>query len=329
MDSAHTVTPGRLRRLREELIDEGTGVIESATSPDVVLEELDYALRPPRHERRAPTYGSIVLPTVDADHWGAVTGLRTELSPTFARDDHDVRRYADGLVSWTVRGIDGIDALAVFDRAAGSERDLVVISEATGAIVVQRRPDTGVRVVGSFGVARWDGSGWHVEPPFGSWFERASCGLTGEQSLIFDRLLRFAVHDLGALGIGALFVFGGEYDARRPGAFELRLEERMAAPPPLRLDRPTDLGPLRHVLGQIDGAAFVDATGVLRQLGVRLIPSAAAEETVSPIGGTRHTSARRYSADDPDAIVVVVSDDGPVTVFRAGAVIGRSSGESD
>ena len=206
-----SVAPGRLRRLREELIDEGTGVIESTGDPDVVLEELDYALRPPRHERRTPTYGSIILPTTPVERWGDITGLHTELSPTATRDDHDVRRYADGLVSWTVRDADGIGALAVFDRAAGSERDLVIVSEATGGVIVQRRPDTGVRIVGSFGVARWDGSGWHVEPPFGSWFERASCGLADEESLILDRLLRFAVHDLGALGIGALFVFAGAH----------------------------------------------------------------------------------------------------------------------
>ena len=286
----HSVAPGRLRRLREELIDEGTGVIESTPDPDVVLEELDYALRPPRHERRTPTYGSIILPTIPVERWGDITGLHTELSPTSTRDDHDVRRYADGLVSWTVRDADGIGALAVFDRAAGSERDLVIVSEATGGVIVQRRPDTGVRIVGSFGVARWDGSGWRVEPPFGSWFERASCGLADEESLILDRLLRFAVHDLGALGIGALFVFAGAQGSQGGGS-DVGFEERMATPPPLRLDRPTDLGPLRHVLGQIDGAAFIDATGVLRQLGVRLIPSARAEETVSPIGGTRHTSA--------------------------------------
>lgn len=316
MESTRRSSPGRLRRLREELLEEGVGVVEAVPDADVVLDELDYALRPPRHERRVPTYGSIVMPTVQAEEWTAATGLHVQLSVTSSHDDHDVRRYADGLVSWTVRDRDDIGALAVLDRAAGSERDLVVIAEASGGVVVQRRPDRGVRVVGPFGVARWDGSSWHVEPPFGSWLQRASCGLPDDESDILDRLLRFAVHDLGAAGIGALFVLGG----RQNGG----VEHRMATPPPLRLDRPTDLGPLRHVLAQVDGAAFFDATGVLRQLGVRLIPSAAAEEAVGPVRGTRHTSGRRFSADDPDAIVVAVSEDGPVTVFRAGQIVGRS-----
>jgi len=316
MDSLRHSSPGRLRRLRDELDEEVGDVFTAIADADVLLDEVDYAMRPPRHERRLPTYGAIVLPTVAAERWTTVTGLHAELNPTSSRDDHDVRRYADGLVSWALRSADGIDTLVVFDRSAGSERDLVVLGEATGATIVQRRPDRGVRIVGPFGVARWDGAGWHVEPPLGSWLERAGCGLPDDETRILDQLLRFAVHDLGAAGIGGLFVLGGH----QAGLFE----ERLPAPPPLRLDHPTDLGPLRHVLAQVDGAAFVDSSGVLRRLGVRLIPSASAEGTVDAVGGTRHTSARRYSADDPDAVVVAVSEDGPVTVFRGGRVIGRS-----
>jgi DNA integrity scanning protein DisA with diadenylate cyclase activity len=67
-----------------------------------------------------------------------------------------------------------------------------------------------------------------------------------------------------------------------------------------------------------------DAEGVLRQLGVVLVPSSAAEVSVEPFGGTRHTSGRRYSYDDPLATVIAVSEDGPVSVLRNGALIGRS-----
>ena len=77
-------------------------------------------------------------------------------------------------------------------------------------------------------------------------------------------------------------------------------------------------------MAQIDGAAVFDADGVMRQLGVRLVPSNAAEETIEAFRGTRHTSGRRYSFDDPLATVVAVSEDGPVSVLRNGAVLGRS-----
>jgi hypothetical protein len=59
---------------------------------------------------------------------------------------------------------------------------------------------------------------------------------------------------------------------------------------------------------------------------VRLVPSVAAEEEVDALGGTRHTSGRRYSFDDPSATVVAVSTDGPVSVLRRGEVLTRSPG---
>ena len=56
----------------------------------------------------------------------------------------------------------------------------------------------------------------------------------------------------------------------------------------------------------------------------RLVPSTTAEADVPAFRGTRHTSARRYSHDDPAAVVIAVSEDGPVSVFRNGAMVGHS-----
>ncbi len=81
---------------------------------------------------------------------------------------------------------------------------------------------------------------------------------------------------------------------------------------------------MQHVLSQTDGAALFDNEGTLTGLGVRLIPSRAAEEMVGPIGGTRHTNARRFSYDEPKSVIIAISEDGPVTVFRQGRMLGRS-----
>ena len=132
-------------------------------------------------------------------------------------------------------------------------------------------------------------------------------------------LLEFAVHDLGSRGIGSLLIYRPDGEPGPP------VEERLPTPPPLRIRRAPHLAPLRHALAQIDGAAIFDAEGVLRQLGVRLVPSNAAEESVEAFRGTRHTSGRRYSYDDPRATVIAVSEDGPVSVLRNGAVLGRSA----
>lgn len=319
METQRIVTPGRLRRLTEELIEEQLGVVERSSVPDVLVDEIDYALRPPRHERRTPSYGSFVLPERAVATWRDETGLEVVTSSTSDEFDDAVRRYADGLTSWTVRTRNGVDSMVVFDRAAGSERDLVVLAHATGATIVQRHPNGEVRLVGSFGVARWDGLGWHTEPPVDSWLHHATIGIDDDHTRSLDQLLRFAVHDLGAQGVGSLLVFDPA-DTRAT-----HLEHRLADPPPLNVGRPSDLAPLRHVLTQTDGAALFGTSGELLALGVLLVPSAASESAAGALGGTRHTSARRYSYDDPDAVVIAVSEDGPVTVFRRGDVIGRST----
>ena len=316
-----TPSDGRLRRLAEELDETGV-VLAPADDRDLLVEEVDRALRPVVHEGRVPSSGTIVGARSDPGTWEAKTQL--EISRE-ALGDHPLdaaRWFADGLSSWLLRRQDGCSEWLVFDRPAASERDLVVLAEALEATIVQRHPSGTVRIVGAFGVLRREVFGWHHEPPVGSWLDMMTACSIPHDVEILRPLLEFAVHDLGANRIGALLIYR-ERDDVGP-----EVEERLPVPPPLRIDRPTHLGPIRHALAQVDGAAVLDSRGVLRQLGVRLVPSGAAEGTVEAFRGTRHTSGRRYSYDDPYAIVIAVSEDGPVSVFRGGAILGRSPGSA-
>jgi hypothetical protein len=338
-------TERRLRRLAEELVDEGFAGVDTSTWSPGLLAELDYALHPAVHERRVPSYGAFVGPAVPPPAWEGPSQLSVTRREVTSESLPQARRFADGISSWLVRrgesrfhwaglsagggpvagsvlGDDGDDAgpieaeLVVFDRPAGSERDLVVLAEASGAALVQRHPSGTVRVVGPFGVLRWDGLGWHHEPPLSSWID-VDDGTTPTDHPVLATLLEFAVHDLGARGTGAILVYRPEDGG---GRFDVRLPE----PPALQVCRPADLAPLRHVLAQVDGAAVFDASGTLRQLGVRLVPSSSAESDLRPFRGMRHTAGRYYSYDDPSATVIVVSEDGPVTVLRRGQLLGRS-----
>ncbi len=314
-------TPAQLRRLADQLEEDAPGGMGAVRSPELVLAELDYAMRPTPHERRLPTYGAIVDPVVASGGWEGPTTLHVARRPTESYADSDTRRFADGLASWVVRSHEGANELVVFDRPVGSERDLVVLAAASGATVIQRHPSGLVRLAGTFGVLRFEGLAWHHEPPLSTWVDIIACGRNEGECCLFEDLLAFAVHDLGARGIGATLVF-------RPSSRSApEVDSSHAAPPPLRIDAPSDLAPMHHVLGQIDGASFFDETGTLRQLGVKLLPSRDAEAAVDAFRGTRHTSAQRYSWDDPSAMVVVISEDGPVTVMQAGAILGRSGTE--
>lgn len=312
----------RLRRLAEELQESGLP-LEPHPSPSrtLLLEEVDRALRPPVHERRVPSGGAILEPRADPAGWSAGTGLRFDRSPVGAGTLTDARWFVDGLSSWLIRRAGGGDDWMLFDRPAGSERDLVVLADVLEATVVQRHPAGVVRIVGSFGVLRWAGVAWDFEPPVTWWLKVVGAGSFDGEPEVLEALLRFAVHDLGSLGIGATFVYDPRNADQAAGAAGGGVEERLPPPPPLRIRRPTHLAPLRHALMQVDGAAVFDGEGVLRRLGVRLVPSARAERTVPALGGTRHTSAIRYSHDNPTATVIVVSEDGPVSVLRDGRVL--------
>lgn len=309
-------TSGRLRRLGEELVE--AGLVVDDPIRDLLIEEIDHALRPPLHERRAPSSGTIVHPTVDAESWPEVTGLHMTRAATRDQPLDAARRFADGLSSWILRLANEPVEWLIFDRPVSSERDLTVVARALGATVIQRHPSGLVRVVSESGVLRWDGYTWHHEPPVARWIDLMRACSDARDTARLRAFLEFAVHDLGANGIGALLVYR-ETDAAGP-----EVEERLPVPPPLSIERPVHLGPLRHALAQIDGAAVFDSSGVLRQLGARLIPSSDAEQAVDRFKGTRHISGLRYSYDDPSAIVIAVSEDGPVSVFQNGAVLGRS-----
>jgi hypothetical protein len=312
------VPAGRLRRLAEELEESGLRLQGSEAFRDMLVQEIDHALRPVVHERRAPSGGTILEPMSDPATWAPGAQLDITRGPVDQQPLSDARRFADGFSSWLLRRTDGTNEWMVFDRPAGSERDLVVLAGVFDATIIQRHPTGSVRVVGRFGVLRWQGYGWHHEPPVSSWIDAVTASADHGDPKVLEAMLEFAVHDLGSRGIGALLIY-------RPGAEPgPPVEERLPIPPPLRIRRAPHLAPLRHALAQVDGAAIFDAEGVLRRLGVRLVPTTAAEETVEPLGGTRHTSGRRYSFDDPLATVVAVSEDGPVSVLRNGEVLGRS-----
>ena len=313
------LTTARRRRLVEELSEQG--LVLDGTEPwhDLAVEELDYALRPPVHERRVPSYGALVAPRTAAWAWEEVTELSIERRP-IPGDPATARAYADGLSSWLLRWDAERAEGVVFDRPAGSERDLVVLAGALGAVIVQRHPSGTVRVVGPVGVYRYDGLGWHHEPMVSTWIDAIGEGVASDDRGVLARLLEFAVHDLGSRGIGAILVHGPDHDLPRT------FERRLPTPPALRITHPPDLAPLRHVLAQIDGATLFQADGTLREIGVRLVPSTEAETGVLGYRGMRHTSGRRYSYDDPGATVIVVSEDGPVTVLRGGALVAASTG---
>lgn len=213
-----------------------------------------------------------------------------------------------------MRGARHITHIACFGRNMADEYDLVELQVEIGGLVVQRHPNGQVKVFGPSGVVRWDGVSWHRDPPLEQWVRRLA-DLSPDITVSGIRpLLRFAVHELAARRIGATLIW-------RPAGNDVpahRHEPLVHNAPRLRLSHSGEAAALAQALSQTDGAALFDRETALIGLGIRLAPSSEAERLIGTLQGMRHTSARRSSHDDPEALVVVVSESGPVTIMYRG-----------
>lgn len=311
------VLPGRLQRLAEELEEEALPALEGVDDPVAALVELAYALRPQRFEGRVPTYGALLPPARALLSESLDLGTPVDLISVGDVDLQFARRFADGVTSFAVRCGDGISHIACFSRNMADEYDLVGLQSALGGTIVQRHPRGQVRMFGPSGVIRWDGVAWHCDSPIDAWIDRLRTVASGLPVDALRPLMRFALHELAAQRIGATLIW-------RPATGELpanRHEPLVHNTPRLRLHSVGEEAALAHALSQTDGAALFDLEPSLVALGIRLAPSADAERTIGAMHGMRHTSALRYSHDDPQSIVIVVSESGPVTIMHRGQAI--------
>ena len=279
-------------------------------------EELDYARRTPMFEGRRPIYGAIVVDDPEVLHrWDEAS---VELLDA-ASGIEDARTYSDGRSTYLVRSPRDPQrtTIACFDRALQYEADLVRMQEATGALIVQRTPVLGVsRLFMDDAVVGWNGRWWASRATAQSLFPLVLRHAPGLAPGVAEGLVSLAIHWLAPARAGATLV------VHDPDADQARLDMASAVPGPgLKVTNRRHYPPLLSTLQQRDLATLVDPDGTVRAVGVALRASRAALEAVANDQGMRHRSAQRWSFDHPESVVVVVSADGPVSVYCAGREI--------
>lgn len=318
MPSPDSKRARRLARLRDEIADEALPLPVNAPESEALLEEILYAQHPPTHERRVPRYGCVVF-AHDAARWlTSVRGQPSQRVMEAARIDPEfLRRFADGRSSFVVRERDEMVGLVCFDRTLEYEATLVELQRTSGALIVQRTAEGVVRICTQDAVIRWDAVEWQVKPQVWRFSPPVLHAVPQADSEVLERLLEFCVQWISPSQVGAILVWF-VVDVDQGNLPYVRLSSAQPTPLLFATER-AEFGAILSALGQMDGAGILMKDGRMTHLGAILQPSERAQQLVAPLGGTRHTSARRFSFDEPRAVVLVVSEAGEISVFSDGA----------
>ncbi|GAB6984384.1 hypothetical protein JCM10369A_09080 [Nocardioides pyridinolyticus] len=324
----------RRERMRAELEQEDVPILGGARYPDklageaatvdaILLEEIIYARHAPVHEGLRPRYGCVLV--ADLGEVGA--DEKSALREIVHHDVWSIRPMVDGSSTMLVRDLTG--RLGIIPVEVEDELALVDFLSRMKGVSVQRLADGRLRIGTRAGIALNDGGDWSLRPATGSVIR----SLTGELALPdgslsrlermreIGRLLELCYHGLSPNGIGATIVVNLSGEAA--DLFEGTSDEGAVPAMALNVFRREDQVLLRNMLAYEDGACLVDADGGLARYASKLKFSDKAVDVASEHGGSRHTSAKRFSFDHPGALAVVVSADGPITLFCGGSALAR------
>lgn len=307
-----------LRRLWSELEDDGVVLEVDGRVGALILDELEYARHPPQFERRTPLHGALIVPD---DRSLISSGELVDLLDLEDQPLATVRRFADGRSTYLVRQPDGTQQLACFRRSVQYEADMVEIQADIGGFIVQRTPMYGVtRLFTPMATIEWSGHRWTTRRNARAEQARLQPRLPGVPVPLLNGMLDLAIHWLSPAKIGATLVLPGAH-----GDAGLDVEHSTIAPP-LSITKRHHYAALFSSLMQADLATVIDPSGLVRRIGVALRASPEASVAVNSSRGMRHRSAARYTFDQPEALAVVVSEDGPVTTFHRGHALSECAG---
>jgi DNA integrity scanning protein DisA with diadenylate cyclase activity/predicted RNA-binding Zn-ribbon protein involved in translation (DUF1610 family) len=332
----------RRERLRAELVDEGITLDLEPDDPrtDLLLEEIVYASHPPVHEQRQNPYGAMIYQDEDPapsdirlddhDYRQYVGSLihGTNFRPPAATDIDLLRRMSDGRSSFLARSPGGMLSIFEFVTPVNELR----LSQVRPAIVVQRSDSGEVKVFSTENIWSLDRGEWAAKPystTVAQHLDRTLLANLPARAFgrpkrdVLEQIIRFSLHTLSPQHIGATIVWRPRCEAPWRNSPYIA---NTGPVPPLNISfrvypwRPEILSTLLSV---IDGACLVGPDGFVDHIKAQLTASERAIQHVPEDGGLRHISARRYSFDDPESVVIVVSHDGPVTVYSDGMAVMR------
>lgn len=272
-----------------------------------LVEEVHFCLYPPIHERKSQSYGCIISDEA-LSHLEAVNGI-------CGASEKFVRQLANGNTSFCVKNSKQFTGVASLSTAEDDERGLLKVQEIGKGVLVHLGQDKRTRVFTKHAIFVYENGEWIRRPLASSVVGAVLDAVPQATCDVVESLLVFGYHVLSPGNVGSTIV--------------LWLDDKMGQPPAaedcgsIRLNflNEEHVPLLRSLVAMRDGAAFVSSDGYLRSIENHLKYSQKSEEIVPQSHGTRHTSAQRFSFDYVNALVLVISEDGPVSIYSDGVKV--------
>jgi len=272
----------------------------------VFMNELSRCLTPHVHEGKIPAYGAALLRNQ------ALIDRALRSVPFPSQDEDSMIKLATGEQALVAHNTVGERFLLIFKDHIGSEATLVKLSAETDAVILRRTSTNETCIYDKGNVTIHKDRQWSFKGNAKIAVRQATQQAPMIDSTFLQELVDYAYHELSPRRIGATLVWLLK-DTQIEGGHALGME--------LNITSTVDRHLLADYLDQTDGATIVSSNGLVERVGVQLSYTEKAREIIKEIGGTRHTSARRFSFDRPETIVVVVSADGPVSLFSDGLTL--------
>lgn len=248
------------------------------------------------HEEQMPRWGMFFMD----DFPDVATEIIDEYTPTFC----------DGKLTFGLR-IKGRETVytAAFDRNLFDSEILGFCQSDHEAVLI--RSDKRVSIYHKGQIHICDHRVWRTLGELNTALEKISIHYPDIHTDNFEKILRFAYYELSLRGIGATIVYwlDSKYEhTTSPIKDSFNLD----------FNTPSHQQMLKQYIAYNDGAVIINSENKILGGQTHLSYSDHSKDMIEAYAGTRHTSARRFSFDYPQAIIVTVSMDGPVSIFSDG-----------
>lgn len=282
-------------------------------SSENIIREVSMTLIPEVHEGKINSYGILFVENLaDLENVDLIQLPQDQIGLT--------RKLADGERWFVLYEKDQFIGLADFKIPLNTEIQFIRNFPIAGGLAVQRSSAGVTKFFQGDSLTIHDNRRWFTKPNVKTAAWKVSQCVANIDKKTLNLILEFAFHLVSpTTRVGAILVW-----FLKPIPSQLRVDsEEKINLRSLNLSIANDAHTqmICHLLSQVDGATYLDSDGTLMETGVQLKYSEASRKLVSEFQGTRHTSSLRFSYDVEDAIIVTISEDGPVTVFSSGASI--------